>query len=115
MLHEMIWRVRDEHALQRELELQSARAGRPSTEAKIWFAILFAKCSRILSSGRRPHVHPRIMHVALAPFALIIAFFQIRRRLRFLESGERMHPPIHASRLTKGWSQPLPGLRSHSR
>ena len=61
MLHEMIWRVRDEYTLQRELELQSARAGKPTTDAKIWFDYIVRQMqSHPLewpSSGRQPSDH----------------------------------------------------------
>ena len=40
MLHEMIWRVSDQAALQRELERASIRAGAPKESAKVWFDYL---------------------------------------------------------------------------
>src|SRR5207248_9277528 len=100
MLHEMIWRVRDQHALQRELELQCARAGRPATDAKVWFDYVMRQMQlhplEWPSSGRPPSEHTCRIGAVLVDYRLI----QIRRRLKFLEFMGMVHTPIHLSRLS---------------
>ena len=75
MLHEMIWRVRDQHALQRELELQCARAGRPATDAKVWFDYVVRQMQlhplEWPSSGRPPSEHTCRIGAILVDYRLI--------------------------------------------
>jgi len=75
MLHEMIWRVRDQHALQRELELQCARAGRPATDARVWFDYVVRQMQlhplEWPSSGRPPSEHTCRIGAVLVDYRLI--------------------------------------------
>jgi hypothetical protein len=75
MLHEMIWRVRDERALQRELELQCARAGRPATDAKVWFDYVVRQMQlhplEWPSSGRPPSEHTCRIGAVFVDYRLI--------------------------------------------
>ena len=75
MLHEMIWRVRDQHVLQRELELQCARAGRPATDAKVWFDYVVRQMQlhplEWPSSGRPPSEHSCRIGAVLVDYRLI--------------------------------------------
>jgi hypothetical protein len=75
MLHEMIWRVRDQHALQRELELQCARAGRPAADAKVWFDYVVRQMQlhplEWPSSGRPPSEHTCRIGAVLVDYRLI--------------------------------------------